>query len=683
MRIQVRPTQAVAILAALSIAAIVITTALLLWQLRAREREHSRLETISLAEMFIDQSQQNVHSADEVLRGIQERIHSPFGRQIPLDGDLTHLLLATRIGGMRQLHAAWLVNAQGEVINSSGARAPGKVSAATSDYFEHFSQASRDQLFIGKPVRDPGDGRWILRLARPLAEPGEAFQGVIVVALDIAALEQNFYHVKLDFVRPVAVYRRDGTLLASMPHRENDIGAPALELDEAAVASAGSGVKTLVHHSGDGVDQTFALGRIANYPLLLSVTDDENQSLASWREIAVPIVLAVVLVSAFTFFLAGYLIDKLRRKAILEAALQDADDRYMHTVESVKDAIVAIDSAHRIRLFNPAAQAMFGYPAAEAIGAPLGLLLPEAALPRHAAKVQEFSKTTEGPRAMAGQLEIFGKRRDGSQFPIESSISKTHINGELQMTAVLRDVTQQRANQRALEALNQELRALYASQQTVREIERTRISRELHDDLGQQLTGLKLSLAWLGNRIKEGRAPEVDRVDSMRHMLDTAITSVRRISSELRPQILDELGFAEALSWQLREFAKQSGLELEMHLPARDRVQDAELATTLFRIGQEAMTNAVRHAHAKKVCVDLLAHDGGLRFSVRDDGTGMAQDAQPSGIGLIGMRERARMVGGLLRIQSTPGFGTLVEITIPADHLGSEPLGTPPVKEAV
>jgi len=433
-------------------------------------------------------------------------------------------------------------------------------------------------------------------------------------------------------------------------------------------------VRSLTHHSGDGSRQQFALGRMADFDLLVSVSDDESQSLAAWREVAVPIGLAVLVLCLFTVFVALFLSQKLRRKEMLEAALNDAHRRYQHTVESVKDAIVAVDSALFIRLFNPAAEAMFGYSAQEAIGQPLTILLPERSQARHDVQLGAFAQTTEGPRTMAAQLEIFGRRRDGSEFPIESSISKTDIGGHLQMTAVLRDVTAQRRARNELTAMNQELRALYAAQQSVREEERARISRELHDDLGQQMTGLKLSLAWLGNRIKEGRGADADSVEDMRRMLDTAITSVRRISSELRPQILDELGFGDAVTWQIREFAKHSGLGLAIHLPAQDRVRDPALATALFRIVQEALNNVVRHAAAHNLGVDLLCEADDLVLRVRDDGVGMASTMWHGGMGLSSMRERARAAGARLQVISAPGEGCCIEVRIALADL-------PPVRQ--
>ncbi len=676
MRLPIRTSQAVGLLAAATITGALLASAFLLWSLRERELAHASAETASLAAMFIEETRQSLQGADKVLQGVQERLGSGFGSTIALESDMTHLLLATRVSGMRQLYALALVDADGRVVNAS--TDVGKLARDLSgqEFFRALSKGSHQGVFLDKPRRDGPSGLWLVRMARRLDKADGSLRGVVVADLDLARFEALFMQARLDYARPMAIYQADGSLMASYPHRENDLGAPALELSGAQFPAAQEGVRTLVHTSGDGTHLRFALGRLPDFPLLLGVSDDESQSLAAWREVAIPIALAVGVLCLFTVFVAWFLTQKLHRKELLEAALRDAHVRYQHTVESVKDAIVAVDSSMRIQLFNPAAAAMFGYSANELIGQPLSHLLPERSRARHDTQLGAFAHTVEGPRTMAAQLEIFGLRRDGSEFPIESSISKTDIGGHLQMTAVLRDVTAQRRARNELTAMNQELRALYAGQQSVREEERGRIARELHDDLGQQLTGLKLSLAWLGNRVKEGRDPEPQSVDDMRRMLDTAIGSVRRISSELRPQILDELGFGDAVTWQIREFARHSGLQLHIHLPAQDLVRDPGLATALFRIVQEALNNVVRHADARNVWVDLESDQTDLILRVRDDGKGMAATSGHSGLGLGSMRERARGVGGRLDIVSAAGQGCSVALRLALSALPCMPRPT-------
>lgn len=665
MRLQIRQTHSVGVLAAFTIATMVVAVIFLLWGLRDRELEHARLETIALTQMLMEQTEQNFESADLVLQGVQERLTTAYGSQFALDSLPIHLLLNNRLSGMRQLRSIFVIDAQGMLINSSRDFPIPRSSVADRGYYKVFAQGRAESLFIDRPVHSRIDNSWTLHLSRRLIGSDGKFRGVVVAAINISQLEQLYENMKLDYVRPIAIYLADGTLVASFPHRESMLSERASELTNEHLPEKGNEIRIVHHVSGGGGREVFSLGRLVGYPLLLSVTDDEDSALASWRETAVPIAIGATLVSIFTALLAMLLISKLKSKEELTFALHVANDLYQQTVDSVMDAIVAVDESLNIVLFNPAAENMFGLKASAVIGKPFDMLIPERLRAKHLIHVGRFVDTEVGSRTMAPQLEIAGRRADGKEFPIESTISKSLIGGKLQMTAVLRDVTAHRLAEIELREVNRQLRNLSASLQNVREEERTRISRELHDELGQQLTGLKLSLSWLGTRLKEGRTTTPDTVDEMRYLLDAAIASVRRISTELRPLILDDLGFGEAMSWQTLEFTKRSNLEVTLNLPAADDVHEDELATALFRIVQESLTNVARHANATRVKIDLVAEGGKLVLTINDNGQGIQNNAKQGGIGLVSMRERANSIGAQFNIISDPGVGTTIEVTIP------------------
>lgn len=665
MRPKIRQTHYVGVLAALSIAAIVVSVAFLVWGLRLRELEHSRLETISLAEMMMEQTQQSFEGADLVLQGIQERLSNAYGSQLELDSPLTHLLLSSRVSGMRQVSSLFLVDAQGMVINSSRTFPTQRVSVADRDYFKVLSENKTKKLYLDAPVRSRADNSWTLHIARPLFYPNGKFRGVVAIAMSISQFELAYKMVKLDYVRPIALYLADGTLVASLPHRESMIGSSAPELKNEVFPVKANDIRTIRHLTRDAEPQLFALGRLEKYPLMVSVSDDETLSLASWRETAIPIIMGAALVAIFTASLAAFLIGKLKSKESLAIALRIANDLYQHTVNSVMDAIVAVDESMNIVLFNPAAESMFRLKATEVIGKPFDVLLPERIRAKHHGHVGRFAGAEVGSRTMAPQLEITGRRADGTEFPIESTISKSLIGGKLQMTAVLRDVTEHRLAEVELRAVNIQLRNLSASLQLVREQERTRISRELHDDLGQQLTGLKLSFLWLGTRLKEGRTAAPDSVDEMRNLLDNAIASVRRISTELRPLMLDDLGFSEAISSLTLEFAKRSALKITLNLQAAEAVHGDEMGTALFRIVQESLTNVARHANATTVIIDLIVKGDKLVLTIRDNGQGCEDNGRQGGIGLVSMRERSISIGAQFKIASSFDVGTTIEVSIP------------------
>lgn len=663
---QIRPTRAVGFLALMAILTVAVSVVFLLLNLRERELEHARIETISLTKVFMRQTEQNLDNIDLVLRGVQERLQNAYGSQFELNSLPTHLLLNARIASMRHVSSIFIVDTNGNVVNSSREFPTQQVSVADREYYRAFAKGRAAGLFIDRPVRSRRDGAWNWHLARHLAAPDGTFRGVIVVTINIPQFEQLYNFVKLDFARPFSIYMADGTLVASIPHREAQIGDRAPELLNDKLPIAGDEVRMLTHARGDGGRQGFALGHTAQFAMLVSVTNDEEEALYSWRETAWPIFAGSILVGILIIIAAVLLVNELVREENLASELSGAHDRYHKTIDSVMDGIVAVDESHNILVFNPAAERMFGLPASQAIGKPLDLLLPQRAHGVHHHHVASFTQSAGESKAMGPQLDVMGRRADGSEFPIESTISQTMIAGKQQLTAVLRDVTERRRNEDNLRAMNLQLRKLSESLQTVREEERSRISRELHDELGQQLTGLKLEFSWLGNRMLEGRAVTRDEINAMRLALDKSLASVRRISTELRPLILDDLGFAEAVAWQVEDFGKRTGVAFEMDLSAAAHVKDEALASGLFRIVQESLTNITRHAQATKVTVHILMVGDNLILTVQDDGVGISEGAKRNaGIGLVSMRERAIALGGSFIIHSVPGEGCTIEVSLP------------------
>ncbi len=219
--------------------------------------------------------------------------------------------------------------------------------------------------------------------------------------------------------------------------------------------------------------------------------------------------------------------------------------------------------------------------------------------------------------------------------------------------------------------LEDQLRDLSQHVESIREEERTGIAREIHDELGQGLTALKMDIAWLGRRAsgREGLgSPAVrDHLLGMSKLTDDIIQQVRRISAELRPGVLDDLGLWAAIEWQSQEFARRTGTQCTIHSNMQDVRFDRKLSTGLFRIFQEALTNIARHARAKNVDVTLERHGDWIQLCVRDDGVGIAAGRLGSrkSLGLLGIRERARNLGGTATIQPAPSGGTVVMLRVP------------------
>jgi signal transduction histidine kinase len=230
-----------------------------------------------------------------------------------------------------------------------------------------------------------------------------------------------------------------------------------------------------------------------------------------------------------------------------------------------------------------------------------------------------------------------------------------------------RNELEERVSKRTVEltTLREQLRNLGNHLQNIREEEKTRIAREVHDELGQSLTALKMDLVCLKDELPQNQSELQERVESMSGLIDSTITSVQRISSELRPQILDVMGLCEAISWQAKEYEKRTNLQFDLqceHIPL-----NKELTTDLFRIFQETLTNVVRHAEAKRVHVSFHQEGGRLTMEIEDNGKGLSPEKanDPQSLGLIGIRERALYLGGDVKFLSEPGKGTKVAVNIP------------------
>jgi signal transduction histidine kinase len=214
------------------------------------------------------------------------------------------------------------------------------------------------------------------------------------------------------------------------------------------------------------------------------------------------------------------------------------------------------------------------------------------------------------------------------------------------------------------------LRRLAAHLISVREEERAHIAREIHDELGQVLTGIKMEVGWLQKRLKEPVL--LEKTESMSKLIDSTVQTVRKIATGLRPEMLDDMGLVAAIGWQAKDFQKRTGIRCRVKLPPETTKLDIDVATTAFRIFQEILTNVARHARATRVDIDLGVTDEQVSLDVHDNGVGIAEgdlNGRKS-LGLLGMHERALLFGGEVSITGTPGHGTRVAVVIPTRSRG-------------
>jgi PAS domain S-box-containing protein len=393
-----------------------------------------------------------------------------------------------------------------------------------------------------------------------------------------------------------------------------------------------------------------------------------------------------------------------------EHALSESQERFRLLVEGIQEyAIFQLDPFGHVTSWNAGAKRLKGYTAEEIIGKHFSAFYPpddvQSGKPERMLEVaaKEGQSKDEGWRV----------RKDGSRFWASVVItalrdSEGNLKGFAKLT---RDVSDRREKEEELRKakeelerrveqrtavltkLNQELRveiyerarveeelkkslellrALAARLQHVREEERLVMAREIHDELGQACTALKMDLVLIGRKATKRQEPLRAKAASAVKLVDSMIITLRRIASELRPRALDDLGLSAALEWQAQEFEKRTRIPCQLTLPPETLTLDPDKSIAIFRIFQEFLTNVARHAHATTVAARLEWEGDHLIFQVHDDGKGFDPEAAGArkSLGLLGMRERALLLNGELQLQSAPGAGTTMTLRIPLARSG-------------
>lgn len=351
-----------------------------------------------------------------------------------------------------------------------------------------------------------------------------------------------------------------------------------------------------------------------------------------------------------------------------ETALRQSEERFAKAFRSAPIGICLSRLADGLMLdANDTFLKMYGLTRQEAIGRTsidLGLWADKEQRARLLKRLQD-----------KGSLKVFEarmRRRTGEIGTVISAVERIELNGEPCVVTLQNDITERKRAEEKLRLSREQLRALLARLQRAREDERRRIAREVHDELGQMLTGLKMDLAWNERRLpqisdEELRGQLLEKNAATSQLADAMIETVQKISGDLRPSVLDNLGLPAALQFEARRFQERTEIKTEITALPDEIDLDAENATEVFRIYQEILTNVARHAKATAVQIRLRKTEGALVLEVADDGRGLdereIQDTKS--LGLLGMRERAELMGGQIKFSGAPGAGTLVVLTIP------------------
>jgi PAS domain S-box-containing protein len=457
----------------------------------------------------------------------------------------------------------------------------------------------------------------------------------------------------------------------------------------------------LLAHPGSGIMKEFTAGNMgiltARYLLplifLVPIILSYLRLLTYWKEVLgtewgiALLAFAIILIFTGIVWYTTFLLNKREeQKRAAERSLRESEERFRLLVSSVKDyAIVMLDPAGQIISWNEGAERIKGYKKEEIIGKDNSVFYTAEQLqrgePQHnLSQAREYGRfETEGERV----------RKDGSVFWANVVFNAIYdAKGELLGFAkVTRDITERKKLEQQLQHFNEELeeqvkmktaelsrsyqdiRQLASHLQDVREEERASIAREIHDELGQQLTGLKMDLSWIAKRkMVQDDIEAKQKAVIILNLLDTAIKTVRKIATDLRPSILDDLGLIAAIDWQSKEFGRRSGISTEFKSTMPEFRYSSGIAIGLFRICQESLTNVARHAEASKIRISLEKHDKDkILLKIEDNGKGfeVRQIGDKKTLGLLGMRERTLMMGGEFRIESDPGKGTTLFVTVP------------------
>lgn len=356
----------------------------------------------------------------------------------------------------------------------------------------------------------------------------------------------------------------------------------------------------------------------------------------------------------------------------IAADLRSREAQLAAVLESARDAIVVTDTRLSVVMANSAAQRDFGMTREAIVGTPIERLFPDRVRQPQCRAIHEAVASSGSGR----HLELIGLRADGSEFPIDAALSTVPREDEPLVTMILRDVSEARRLQEELRASQAELRSLMTAQHRAEDGERRRIARELHDELQQSLVAVKMLV---GSMEKE-LAADPQRLEAMVGRIDvlvnTTISSTRRIVNDLRPLMLEELGLLPALEALCQQFQERTGIAVQCTVKDPAGLWPAaseQIEICLYRVAQESLTNVAKHSAASQVAVELTARpDGRLSMRIGDNGCGLHRDSRrnPLAFGLKGIAERVRALGGKLRVESGPEGGTwvLVEMDLQRDE---------------
>jgi two-component system sensor histidine kinase UhpB len=353
----------------------------------------------------------------------------------------------------------------------------------------------------------------------------------------------------------------------------------------------------------------------------------------------------------------------------LRNMLKESEERYNALFDRSLSYVYLHDFNGKFIDANDAALKALGYNRREILPLNFASLLEKSQLLKAIQSLEEIIRT--GRQKKPDEYKL--RRKDGSHIWVETEGSLIYKDGKpFAVQGIARDITEKKMAEEAMRESEEQLRNLAAHLQSIREEERAFVAREIHDELGQALTALKMDLSWLDKKLPEEQSPLLKKTKSMSQLIDSTIQVVQRLSAELRPGLLDDIGLLAAMEWQAEEFQKRTGIACELSVSSQEINLDQERSTAIFRIFQETLTNITRHASATKARVSLVKKGPKLELTIKDNGKGISEEkiSDPKSLGIIGIQERVNFLGGDIDIKGIRNKGTKVIVSIPLPKPG-------------
>ena len=652
----------------LGCAAIVSGTAVSLWRMydEAIASAEAHLSDLSLA--LAEQTLRSVNEVDATLLASVSDVRriAEGGKLVPR-GDL-HRQLVSRLDQASLVKSIIVMDALGKVAESTSQFPPPDLNYADRDYFRALAARRRSGLHISRSVVTDQREEWVSPFSRRVDTAKGRFLGVVTGLVDLQQFETLYAALNLGPQGSVRLFNLDGVLLAS---HSSPSEKPGTSFRESTLVHAGMEKGSHVfRHSGaiDALPRITGVRVVKGLPLAVAVSTAEDYVLRGWRRtawiFAAMALIGILVVLATAMFIARQM--NLDQK--LRASLIESRERMRLALESADHGIWDLDlrtgGVYRSSIFHD----RFANPQQRMPDDPD--LWPEILHPDDRPAIMEKHRACIEGRSpgYTAETRVQGKRGEWRWVLVHGQVLERDEQGHaLRIAGAVTDITELKEAQASLHQTHRELRKMSKAAQEALEAERRRIARELHDELGQSLTALKMDLDALRASFPQGSQSLLERAEIMRGLLDRTVAATRRISSDLRPLMLDDLGLAAALDWLVQNFSQRTAISTNLYVDDELAEVREPLASALYRIAQESLNNVARHASATSVDVRLERTGDDARVSISDNGRGITLEnqAKSGSFGLLGIRERALLLGGDASISGDPGAGTTIQVRIP------------------